>query len=272
MDDKIGPYQVVELAPGRRIWVNTLELSWPSHAIYALLEVDVTGPRQLMAEHKERAGETLSFTGFLAYCLARAIEEDKSMQAWLKGRGQLVMFDDVSIGLMVEHEAGGKRGLMGHVVWGANRKTYRQIHDEIRAVQSAPLPENRGMPSWFRSAMLLPWPLSRMFMVWLRWSGRRNPTTLVSMSGTVAITSIGLFGRGHGGWGLTPTPQPLGLVIGGVAWKPAVIEGRVVPREILHLTVMFNHDIVDGAPAARFTHRLVDLIESGCGLDETVAR
>jgi pyruvate/2-oxoglutarate dehydrogenase complex dihydrolipoamide acyltransferase (E2) component len=53
-----------------------------------------------------------------------------------------------------------------------------------------------------------------------------------------------------------------------MAWKPAVIEGRVEPREILNLTVLFDHDSVDGAPATRFVKRLVELIESGYGLDE----
>jgi pyruvate/2-oxoglutarate dehydrogenase complex dihydrolipoamide acyltransferase (E2) component len=61
-------------------------------------------------------------------------------------------------------------------------------------------------------------------------------------------------------------------VVGGIAWKPAVVEGRVEPREILNLTVTFDHDIVDGAPATRFTRRLVELIESGYGLGETDAR
>ena len=88
------------------------------------------------------------------------------------------------------------------------------------------------------------------------------------MGGTVAITSVGMFGGGHSGWGITPTPQSLGLVVGSIAWKPAVVEGRIEPREILNLTVMFDHDVVDGAPAARFTRRLVELIESGYGLDE----
>jgi hypothetical protein len=31
---------------------------------------------------------------------------------------------------------------------------------------------------------------------------------------------------------------------------------------------VFDHDVVDGAPAARFVERLVDLIESGYGLPE----
>ncbi len=82
------------------------------------------------------------------------------------------------------------------------------------------------------------------------------------------ITSVGMFGGNHSGWGLTPTPQSLGLVVGGIAWKPAVVEGRIEPREMLNLTVMFDHDVVDGAPATRFTRRLVEFIESASGLGE----
>jgi pyruvate/2-oxoglutarate dehydrogenase complex dihydrolipoamide acyltransferase (E2) component len=46
------------------------------------------------------------------------------------------------------------------------------------------------------------------------------------------------------------------------------VEERIEPREILNLTVSFDHDIVDGGPATRFVRRLVELIESGYGLDE----
>ena len=269
MDTETIAYHVVELTPGRRIWLNTLELSWTAHVIYGLLEVDVTLARKYIAEHKARTGESLSFTAFLAFCLGRAVEEHKEVQACIKGRRQLVIFDDVNIGLMVEHKAGEKGALMGHVIQAANRKTYREIHEEIRSVQSAPVPSGRGMPSWFRSLMLLPWPFSRLVMAMLRANRRRDPMSFVSMGGTVAITSIGMFGGGHSGWGLTPTPQSLGLVVGGIAWKPFVVENQIEPREILNLTVMFDHDVVDGAPATRFTRRLVELIESGYGLVET---
>jgi pyruvate/2-oxoglutarate dehydrogenase complex dihydrolipoamide acyltransferase (E2) component len=250
------------------VWVNTLDLSWPAHTMYGLLEVDVTAARRFLEEHKARTGETLSFAGFLAFCLARAVYEDKTIQAFRKGNRQLVMFEDVDVGLMVERKVGEKTALMGHVVQGANRKTYREIHDEIRKVQSEAVPLGRGMPNWFRSLMLLPWPLSRLVIALLRMNNRRDPTISVSMGGTVALTSVGMFGGGHSGWGLSPTLHPLGLVVGGIAWKPAVVEGRIEPREILNLTLTFDHDIVDGAPAARFTRKLAELIESGSGLDE----
>jgi pyruvate/2-oxoglutarate dehydrogenase complex dihydrolipoamide acyltransferase (E2) component len=46
------------------------------------------------------------------------------------------------------------------------------------------------------------------------------------------------------------------------------VEGLIEAREILNLTVLFDHDVVDGAPATRFVRRLLELIESGYGLDE----
>jgi pyruvate/2-oxoglutarate dehydrogenase complex dihydrolipoamide acyltransferase (E2) component len=216
---------------------------------------------------KERTGETLSFAGFVTYCLARAVDEDKSIQAQRKGSKHLILFDDVNVGVMVEHKEGERRSLMGHVVLAANRKSYREIHDEIRRVQSEPAPAGRGMPSWFRSLMLLPWPLSKLLVALLRSNSRRDPTVAVSIGGTVDVTSVGLFGGGHSGWGISPTFDPIGLVVGSISWKPAVVEGRIEPREILNLTVTFDHDIVDGGPATRFVRRLVELLESASGLE-----
>jgi pyruvate/2-oxoglutarate dehydrogenase complex dihydrolipoamide acyltransferase (E2) component len=269
VNDKAGAYQVVDLTPGRQLWINTLHLSGPTNWMVGLLEVDVTAPRKVIAEHKARTGEALSFTGFLVHCLARAVDENPQVQAYLKGRKQLFMFDDVNVGVMVEHDEGGKKALMGHVIQGAQRKTFREIHEEIRRVQSEPVPRGHGMPRWFLSAMLLPWPLSGLVKALMGWATRRDPTLRVSAAGTVAVTAVGMFGRGHSGWGITTTPHSLGLVVGSMAWKPAVVEERIEPREILNLTVLFDHDVVDGAPATRFTRRLIELIESGDGLDGT---
>jgi pyruvate/2-oxoglutarate dehydrogenase complex dihydrolipoamide acyltransferase (E2) component len=44
------------------------------------------------------------------------------------------------------------------------------------------------------------------------------------------------------------------------------VDGSITIREYLSMTVTFDHDIIDGAPAARFTERLKDFIEEGYGL------
>jgi pyruvate/2-oxoglutarate dehydrogenase complex dihydrolipoamide acyltransferase (E2) component len=270
MNQKTGPYHVIDLPTSRRETPNMLDVYWWKHAVYALIEVDVTNARQFIVEYKARTSEQISFTGYLAYCLARAVDEDKSVQAYLKGRKKLIMFDDVNIGLPVEREIDGKRTPIGYIIHGANHKTLIEIHREIRTVQTQPASRSRGMPRWLQFGFLLPAPLSTLFIGLLRAAINHDPTITVAQAGTVGVTSVGMFGKGNSsGWGLTPPMHSLFLIVGGIARKPAVVENRIEPREILNLTVGFNHDVVDGGPAARFVKRLVELIESGYGLPET---
>jgi pyruvate/2-oxoglutarate dehydrogenase complex dihydrolipoamide acyltransferase (E2) component len=84
-------------------------------------------------------------------------------------------------------------------------------------------------------------------------------------NGTVVLTAVGMFGRG-GGWGIALPSHTLGITIGGIAKKPGIIDGRIEAREYLHVTLDFDHDIVDGAPAARFAQRFQELVENGYGL------
>ena len=49
-----------------------------------------------------------------------------------------------------------------------------------------------------------------------------------------------------------------------------MVDGKIAIRDYLCVTLSFDHDIVDGAPAARFVSRLRELIESGYGLREEV--
>jgi pyruvate/2-oxoglutarate dehydrogenase complex dihydrolipoamide acyltransferase (E2) component len=262
MKGKLGSYHIVDLAPARRDTPNLLDVYWWKHSVYGVLEVDVTVVRQFIAAHKARTSEGLSFTGYLAFCLARAVGEDTSVQAFVKSRKHLVVFDDVDVGLTIERQISGARAPIGHVIRRANHKSFLEIHHEIRAVQTQPAPRSKGLPSWVRFGLLLPWPLSKLFIALLRAAIRRDPTITVALGGTVAVTAIGMFSHGNSGWGLVHFPYPLALVVGGIARKPAVVDGRIEPREILNLTVAFDHDVVDGAPAARFVRRLVELIES----------
>jgi pyruvate/2-oxoglutarate dehydrogenase complex dihydrolipoamide acyltransferase (E2) component len=267
MYNKTGPYHVVDLPPERRGMAAFQELKSGKHCMYALLEVDVTVARKFIEDYEAKTGEQLSFTGYLISCLAHAVDEDKAVQAYRKGNKQLVIFDDVDVGFMIELKKEEKRLLTGYVIRGANHKTYREIHQEIRSVQSNQEPASADTVSWFRSALLLPWPLSALFKALFRMIVRRDPTIVTSMAGTVGISSVGMFGKGHAGWGISTGSHVLDLVVGGTARKLAEVDGRIEPRQILCLTIIFDHDIIDGAPAARFTHRLVELIESGYGLD-----
>lgn len=261
-------YRLVDVPRARWNTTDYLDLYWWKHSIYALLEVDVTRARQLIDAHEMRTGEAISFTGYLTYCLSRAVAEDTSVQAYRRGRRHLAIFDDVDVFLPVERQDNGATVAVPHIIRGADHKELLEIHGEIRAAQSAPVPEGGGLPKVFQTLMATPPPLPRLFVRLMRAAGRRDPARRVNAAGTVGVTALGMAGR-RGGWGLAPAGQSLLLIVGGITRKPGVVEDRIEPRDVLDLTVAFDHDVVDGAPAARFVRRLVDLVESAHGLNDT---
>jgi len=96
----------------------------------------------------------------------------------------------------------------------------------------------------------------------------RDPFRMKRMMGTVAVTAVGMFGKVGGGssWGIPIEFHPLTVALGAIARKPAIVGERVEPREFLGMTLMFDHDVIDGALMAMFLQRLRELIESGYGL------
>ncbi len=90
---------------------------------------------------------------------------------------------------------------------------------------------------------------------------RRNPRWLGRTAGTTLVTAVGMFGMGRGwAFGIVPL-HTLALTVGSITAQPAVVEGRFEPREVLALTASVDHDVVDGAPAARFARRLREIVE-----------
>lgn len=79
--------------------------------------------------------------------------------------------------------------------------------------------------------------------------------------GTFTVTNIGPIG------GLFATPiirQPELAIVGlhTIQERPAVVDGAIVPRMRMYLSVSFDHRIIDGAYAARFMTELVKLVSN----------
>ncbi|MDD3656732.1 MAG: 2-oxo acid dehydrogenase subunit E2 [Atribacterota bacterium] len=58
---------------------------------------------------------------------------------------------------------------------------------------------------------------------------------------------------------------PISFTIGSIIKKPGVKNKRVEIREYLYVTVLVDHDIIDGAPAVRALSKLTRLVERGYG-------
>lgn len=241
--------------------IDVMRIAHRKHSIHGLLEVDVTEVRKFIREHKAETGERLSFTAFVTTCLGRAVDENKYLHARRDWRGRLVLFDDVDVKINVEVKVESRSFPIPYVIRAANKKSYREIHDEIRQVQ------NEGVRSQAGKEMRIFASFPRFIRGIYWWRLERKPAAWKVRFGTVGLTSVGMFGKG-GGWGIPLSSETLTVTIGGIALKPRLVEGDIQEREFLSLTVSFDHDIVDGGPAARFTQQFKQLLESGFGVKE----
>ena len=261
-DENSRDYKVVPFPQLRQLIVDSGRFANRKHNIRGLLEIDVSKARQFIREHHERTGETLSFTAFIIACLGQAVEANKEIHAYRNWRNQLIIFNDVDVLTYIEVELEGQKFPLGHVLRAANCKTWRELHDEIRFVQAHP-EQSPNVSRWqsVKWFLLLPGFVRDICYRFVSWS----PHTWKKYIGTVYLTAVGMFGNG-GGWGIGFSAHTLGITLGGITEKPIVIEGRIEICECLNLTADFDHDLVDGAPAARFIEQFKDLIEGGYGL------
>lgn len=245
----------------RHGYIDVLREGQRKRFIHGLFEVDVTDVRKRLHEHKARTGEPLSFTSFVIHCLGRAVDENKILHAFRQGRNKLVLFDEVDVSTQIEVEVTGHKIVKPHVVRAANKKSFREIHDEIRAAQVG-RPEEEKKYKSMQMFLSLPRFIRGLFWRFIA----SQPKVFKQMGGTVGMSAIGMFADGAG-WGIPISFPTLMITLGGIGKKPGVVDGRVEVREYLSLTVSVDHDIVDGAPATRFSRRLKELIEKGCGLE-----
>jgi len=265
--------QIVAFPRFQQQAIDWMELSHRKHTMYGLIEVDVTDARYAIRQHRARSGTPVSLTAFIIYCLAQGVAADPAMQAYRLGRRQMVLFGDVDVAIMVEREIEGARMPLPYIVRAAQTKTLDQIGLELRDVQRQQ-PEAIALGSfptrlrWLAQYGLSVWlamPAAARHLVWA-WA-LANPYRRKRLTGTVGLTSVGMFGHGVG-WGVTPMGHTLAVVVGGLSTRPVVVGSSVAPREFLCLTLTLDHDLIDGAPAARFTTRLKNLIESCAGFPE----
>jgi pyruvate/2-oxoglutarate dehydrogenase complex dihydrolipoamide acyltransferase (E2) component len=255
MNMKNEDYQIVPFPRIRRLMVDGGRLARQKHLIHGLVEMDVTDARRLIREHKAKTNEALSFTAFIMACVGQAVNMNKHMQGYRTWWEKLVIFEDVDVNTMFEVEMEGRKIIRPHIIRAVNKKSLRDIHEDIRAFQTE---HERGREAnfigWF---VLLPAFIRRFFLSVLF----KSPRLLKEMNGTVSLTAVGMFGTG-GGWGIPVSNHTLQITLGGISEKPVLINGQLENREFLCVTISIDHDIVDGAPAARFIQRLKELVEN----------
>ena len=239
------------------------------HHVKALLEVDVTEARTKIKQNR-RNGRKVSFFAWLIKVIADCVALHPTVAGINRpGRNAVVVFEDVDISIVVEKKVNGTRVPLPYVIRKAEQKTVDQIHEEIEAAKQESVEDEGGYvlgqtysAIGMKLFVLLPQPLRLALMRALFFN---DPQRLKNAMGTVMITTVGMAGNTRG-WIIPFSMHPLCLAFGSLNEQPSVHKGEIQKREVLHLTALIDHDVIDGVPAARFIDDLVKKMENGFGL------
>ncbi len=218
--------------------------------VHGLLEVDVTTAVQKLAI------SDVSFTAFVVATVARAAALHPEVHAYRDWYGRIVIHRYVDATTLIEVKSDAGRFPLAHLIRDADVRNVADISEEIREVKKNPFGtvEGRRLERFAPLAARVPG------LAWIVYQVMSRSTRMRAISGTVAISSVGMFGRGPGHGIGFPTVLSLSVLVGGRTRRPVVEGEEITVRDVLDLTVTFDHNIVDGAPAARFVADLQRLL------------
>lgn len=252
-------YTSEKISFNRKMVAASAAVTARKSTIHSLCSADVTFPRQMMREHRERTGEKLSFTAYIVYCLAQVVKEHPNLNAFRRGN-RLITLGDVTVSVLMEREISGERVPEPLAIEAAQSLTFREINDMIRSAKDrkdSPLGGFSGM-TWIQ---YIPGFLLKTFV---RLADRN--IRLAKRYGKVAVTAVGMFSR-EPVWFIPHGSGTVLITVGSIEKRMVFTGERHEEREFLCLTGSFDHDIVDGAPAARFMNQFLETLKRGLGPD-----
>jgi pyruvate dehydrogenase E2 component (dihydrolipoamide acetyltransferase) len=221
-----APVSVEPLSGVRRVIAQRMSASaFTAPHVTLFTEADATNLVEARTQiNAELAGMVkVSYNALLVAISARALNDYPNLNACLVDE-EIHRYHNIHIALAVDTE----RGLLVPVFRHADQRdlvSIQQSGDELiqRALSGQSLPDDLS-------------------------------------GGTFTITNLGMLDID----GFTPIinqPQAAILGVGRIVPKPVVVDNNIVIRQMMSLSLSFDHRLVDGGPAARFLQRIKQLIE-----------
>jgi len=218
----------IPLAGIRKVIFDRMGQSWREVArVTMFADADMTEMVRLRqaqgAEWERRFGVKPSYSDLIHLAVARALREEPRINCRLDGQAVRIRRE---INLAFAVDLG--EGLVAAVIRDADRKS---LGDLTRAA--------RDLADRARAGLL-------------------NPDDMAD--GTFTVSNLG----GLGVEGFTPIvnqPQAGILGVGRIMDKPVVLNGGIHIRSMVTLSLVFDHRLIDGAPAAKFLAKVKALLE-----------
>lgn len=228
-----GNTEIVEMDRMRKLIADHMVNSKRTSAhVTSFVEADVTNlvnwRNRVKDEYQKRFGEKITFTPIFVEAVARAIRDFPMINVSVEGT-KIIVKKDINIGMAAALPSGN---LIVPVIKGADQlnlagltKVVNDLADRARA--------NKLKPEEIQD-------------------------------GTFTLTNVGTFGNVMG----TPIinqPQVAILATGAIRKKPAVVETEygdlIAVRQMMFLSLSYDHRVVDGFLGGSFLRRVADYLE-----------
>jgi pyruvate dehydrogenase E2 component (dihydrolipoamide acetyltransferase) len=223
---KWGPVEAQPLEGIRKKTADQMSLAW--NLIPHVTQNDLADITELEAFRKLQDTKTirLTVTAFALKACAVALQQFPQFNTSLDmGAGQLIQKRYYHIGVAVDTD----RGLLVPVLRDVDKKSVQEIAQELGAIAERTRQKKLGLDEM--------------------------------RGGCFTITNLG----GIGGTSFTPIvnwPEVAILGISRGRLEPVYRDGQLVPRLLLPLSLSYDHRVIDGAAAARFTRRIAEMLEN----------
>ena len=223
---QFGPVTTEALNNIKRATARSMTTAWLNvPQVTQFDHADITGLEAFRKEQNANGDVRYSIVPFVLKAIAKLLKEFPTFNASLAPDGEsLVMKGYVHIGVAVDTP----KGLLVPVIRDVDQKSVTEITQELGNKASL---------------------------------AREGKLSLKDMQGgCFSLSSLG----GIGGTAFTPIVNPPEVAILGLSrseMKPVWDGSEFVPRLMLPLSLSYDHRVIDGAEAARFSQRLVSYLE-----------
>ncbi|MDD2281218.1 MAG: 2-oxo acid dehydrogenase subunit E2 [Bacteroidales bacterium] len=265
MDSHMAGYKIEKFPKSRIATIDVCAVGRQKHHVAAMIEIDVTESRKKIKKYKTEINK-ISFTAWLIKVISITIKDYDRVASFLQGNKRVIIFDDISMSLVVEKEIDGQKVPIPLLIEKANERSIESISKQISDAKNEIITEKNIVLERRANLLeqvyyLLPGFIRRFFWRFLL----KRPHFAFMKMGNVAVTSLGMT-RSINGWFIPISVHPICFGIGSITKKPVVVDDNIVIRDILNMTILVDHDVIDGAPMVRFISELSDNIEKGMEL------
>jgi pyruvate dehydrogenase E2 component (dihydrolipoamide acetyltransferase) len=216
--------RTIKLAGKRKATAERL-----SYGFHTTVPVTITMEARMdtMLGHRKelhnKTGEEISITAYVVKAAAKALEDHQMINSSLEG-DELRLYSDINVAVAINTPD----GLVAPIIPQTNKRSILEISRGIRDLTERAI---------------------------------QNKLAVTDLTGgTFTVTNLGGFGVDLFAPIINP-PQCAILGFGRTSEKPVIIEKQVQVASITTLSLVFDHRIVDGVPAAQYLQRVKELLE-----------